>query len=427
MERATTLYGVLRVTAPDPLKGDDFTKFFVETDEARGVNAVSQLSDYFHANRDMSRKVLFMGHRGSGKSTELYRFEQDIQNKFRVINFSIKDEIDITDLKYVDLIFVILNKLYNEARKDNISINRHILDNLDSYWHDEHLIEKLKVEKASLDTEGQVKGGIWSVLSFHVKGILSTGRESKEVIRKYIEPRLNLLLTGANDLIDNISAEYKKLGKVPLLIIDDLDKLDIAVAEDLFLNYKNILTSFNIHIIYTFPIFLHYSEKFNEIRSVFDSHKLLSIIKVTNKDGSPNPKGKNIISKIVDKRADLKLFEPEALNLIIEKSGGALRHIFEMILNATLDIRSRDKNATAVDILSAKRAYRELQSGFERTIARRHLDTLKELYTDTNKNPMGNENLMEMLNCMAVIEYNGDRWCGLHPAVVDYLRKIEEI
>ena len=34
---------------------------------------------------------------------------------------------------------------------------------------------------------------------------------------------------------------------------------------------------------------------------------------------------------------------------------------------------------------------------------------------------------LEMLNCMAVIEYNGDRWCDLHPAVADMLREKGEI
>jgi len=283
MEKAKTLRNILRVTGPEPLKGDDFKKFFVETDEARGINAVSQLSDYFDANRDMPKKVLFMGHRGSGKSTELFRFEQYVKDNFKVINFSIRDEIDITDLKYVDLVFVILNKLFDEAQNDNIPINRNILDNLDSYWHDEKLIERLKLQKANLETEGKIKGGIWSFLSFHIKGVLSTGSESKEVVRKFIEPKLSQLLSGANDLIDNIKAEYNKIDKTPLLIIEDLDKLDIPVAEELFLNHKNILAKFNLHLIYTFPIFLHYTGKFNEIRTAFDNYKLLSMIKVKNK------------------------------------------------------------------------------------------------------------------------------------------------
>jgi len=53
MERALKLSDVLRVARPDPLKGEDFEKFFVETDEARGEEVALHLSGYFKVNRDV--------------------------------------------------------------------------------------------------------------------------------------------------------------------------------------------------------------------------------------------------------------------------------------------------------------------------------------------------------------------------------------
>jgi len=428
MEKAVDLPGILRAVKPEPLKGKDFENFFVETDKARGDRAAMFLEKYFKANRDDEpQKVLFMGHRGSGKSTELYRVGTYLEETFKIINFSIRDEIDITDLQYVDLIFVILNKLYEEAITDKISIDDRVLENLERYWRDERFLETLKVEKASIETGAQLKGGFWDFIRLHVKGILSTGTEYKDVVRQYIKPRLSQFLTGTNDFIDNVTMAYKQTGKMPLLILEDLDKLDIAVAEELFLKRKNILTGFNIHIIYTFPIFLHYSGSFNEIAGVFDHHKLLSMLKVSNKDESPNETGREIIRKIVEKRADRQLFQPEALDFLIEKSGGSLRHLFDMLKNAALNAWTGDSEATVVNLSAAKQAYREFQSRFERTIARKHLDTLKEVYVSPDKKPMPTDDLKDMLNCMAVIEYNGDRWCGLHPAVVDFLKEKGEI
>ncbi len=428
MERALELKNVLKVTKPEPLKDKNFDNFFVETDAARGVNSALQLADFFEVNQDEPQKVLFMGHRGSGKSTELFRFGRYVEQQFTIINFSIRDEMDIVDLEYVDLIFVILRKLFEQAQKDGIAVNEHLLDNLDYYWHDEQLIEDLKIDKANIETGGQVKGGIWNIFSLHIKGILSTGSESKSVVRQYIKPRLSQLITGANDLFSDLRLKYKKkLGKTPILIIEDLDKLDIAVAEELFLKHKNILTGFNIHAIYTFPIFLHYSNNFNEIENSFDHYELLSMIKVNDRDTKPYANGREIIRKIIEQRADLALFDKDALEFIIAKSGGSLRHIFEMLQNAVLDVRGRNRNASVLDLLSAERAYRKLRNSFERTIARNHLDTLKELYKSKDKKPMTDGSLNEMLNCMAVIEYNGDRWCGLHPAVEDILKEKGEI
>jgi len=424
MERAVELRNVVRVTKLESLKGDDFDKFFVETDDARGQNSAMFLSDFFLANIDEPKKVLFMGHRGSGKSTELYRFGKYIENEYKVVNFSIKEEADIRDLEYADMIFVILRKLYHEAVKDEIPLDEYVLDNLDHYWNDEKLIENLKINKANIETDGNIKGGVWNFISLHISGVLSTGSESKTVVRDHIKPRLSQLITGANDFIRNITLEYRKKGKAVILIIEDLDKLDLAVAEELFLKRTNILTSFHLHTIYTFPIFLHYTPSFNEIESAFDHYEMLSMMKVTERDGrTPYVQGRKIIREIINKRADLSLFDKDALEFIIGKSGGSLRHLFEMIQNAVLDTRVRNRNALSLDIKGAENAYQKLRNYFERTIASEHLDILKEVYNSPDKKPMQNPKLKEMLNCMAVIEYNGVRWCNLHPAVEDILKE----
>lgn len=422
MERALELRNIVRVTKPEPLKGDDFEKFFVETDEARGVNAAAMLSDFFSINRDEPQKVLFLGHRGSGKSTELYRFGEYLKDEFRIINFSIKDEADIADLEYSDLIFIILRKLYEQAEDDHIEINKNILSNLDHYWHDEKLIENLSISKALAEAEVKAKGGFWGFISAHVKGIFSIGSETKKVVREYIRPRLSQLLSSANNLIEDVTIRYRKEGKMPLLIIEDLDKLDLAIAEDLFLKRKNILAAFNIHVVYTFPIFLHYSEKFNEIESAFDHYELLSMIKVKEVGGNVYEKGYDIIRQIVEKRADISLFEPEALNYVIKKSGGSLRHVFEILQNAVLDIRLRNRDAQKLDLKAVENAYKKLRSYFERTITADHFVILKTVYESADKKPTADGTLKELLNCMAVIEYNGDRWCDLHPAVADIMR-----
>lgn len=424
MERATDLRGVIRVTKLQPLKGSDFDQFFVETDAARGQNSALSLSDFFLANIDEPKKALFMGHRGSGKSTELYRFGKYIENEFKVINFSIKEETDIRDLEYSDLIFVILRRLYKEAVNDKIPVNEHILDNLDHYWNDEKLIENLKINKASIDTGSGVKGGFWNFISLHISGVLSTGSETKTVVREHIKPRLSQLIISANDFIKNITDEYKKRGKALILVIEDLDKLDLAVAEELFLKRANILVSFQLHMVYTFPIFLHYTPNFNEIESSFDHYEMLSMMKVVHKDGvTPCTEGRLMIREIINKRADLTLFDKDALEFVIVKSGGSLRHLFEMLQNAVLDTRVRNRNATSMDLKGAENAYQKLRNYFERTIASEHIDTLKEVYNSPDKKPMQNPKLKEMLNCMAVIEYNGVRWCSLHPAVEDILKE----
>ncbi len=423
MERATCMQELLKVFEPKPLSGDNLEKFRVNTNKARGKDSAAVLRYYFNANRESSKKVLFMGHRGSGKSTELYKIGEDLEESFCVINFSIRKEVDIRGMKYLDLIFVILSKLFETAVAEGVKIDEGILDNLYNYWHDEKFNEIQKIEKADLEVSAEVKLSFLKSIMAGVKGVLATGKETKELIRRHIEPKLSLLLQNANDLIDIIRLDMAKNGKVPIIIIEDLDKLPIPDARDLFLNHSDVLTDLKVHIIYTFPIFLNYSIEFNEIRGVFDKTELLSMIKVNNVDGGIFETGRNTIRQVIERRASSTLFEPDALDFIIEKSGGALRDVFEMIVNAVLLAQSREDSISKIDIESARQAYVELRSNFERIIFRKHIDVLKKVYSNNQEENLSDENMMEMLSCAAIIEYNGERWCALHPAVSDMLER----
>ncbi|NDV27100.1 hypothetical protein [Desulfovibrio sp. JC010] len=427
MEKAKDLGQLLRVTKTSPLQGDSYDSFFVETDDARGANIAFQLCDYFSMNVDDPQKVLFMGHRGSGKSTELYRVEKELGDEFKVIKFSILDEADGNSLQHIDVLFIILSKLYESAIDDEIEVDQTVLDNLVSYWHGETLLEDISFSKNEISGGVEVKGGLLGLLTTHIGGIFKTGNESKETVRRYVEPKISRLIQDTNDLIADISSKYGNNDRTMLLIIEDLDKLDIEVAENLFLNHSKVLTSFNLHVVYTFPIFLHYSEKFRAIEESFDHAVLLSMIKVNTKEHTPYEEGRNTLKDLLERRFDLSLINDEALDLIIEKSGGAIRLILKMVQDAALTERSQDRKSTSITVESAQKAYVKMRSDFERCIERKHLVALKDLYESEDKKPLQDDSLKEMLSCLAVIEYNGDRWCGLHPAVEDYLKGKGEI
>ncbi|MEO5356156.1 MAG: AAA family ATPase [Nitrospirae bacterium YQR-1] len=419
MKRAENLKELLRAAKPFPLEGETYALFYTDTDKVRGQNSALNLCNYLRANYDDPQKILFMGHRGCGKSTELWRVSKELESDFEIISFSIKDETDTTDLNYTDVLFAILTKLV-DAVPEGLRENQSILDNLISYWMDTRLSEIIDVEKTEAEAGAEAKIGILNAIKLRVKGVLKTGKESKLTVRKFIEPRLRKMIDSANDLIRILKEKLRKDNKEPLIIIEDLDKLDIPVATDLFLNHKEILTALDIHLIYTFPIFLHYSEKFDAIRDAFSYPEILSMIKVKDKNGQPNENGVEIIKALTGKRADMSLFDPDVIEFIIEHSGGALRHLFDMVIRAALISLGRGLSTISLD--SAKSAYNELKSTLERSIADEHTDYLLALYKSRDKKPLRDKYLLELLNAAAVIEYNGDRWCDLHPAVVDILR-----
>lgn len=64
-----------------------------------------------------------MGHSGSGKSTELFKVEKELSNKYQVIRFSIRDEVDIMDLTYADMIFTIMHNVIETLHNEKIRIS----------------------------------------------------------------------------------------------------------------------------------------------------------------------------------------------------------------------------------------------------------------------------------------------------------------
>lgn len=99
-----------------------------------------------------------------------------------------------------------------------------------------------------------------------------------------------------------------------------------------------------------------------------------------------------------------------------------------MLENAVLEAKTQDITAQIIEMVHIKKAYNSLKSSYERVLSKGHLGLLKEIYKDPSKKPIEDEEkLMELLKSMAVIEYNGERWCGLHPAIEEFLKEKGEL
>ncbi len=421
MEKATNLGEILKVFSPFALSGETYNEFYVETSAARGEEAAKQIITRFKYNSDMTKKLLFMGHNGSGKSTELFKVEKELQNEYLVVNFSIREETDVVNLQHFDLIFAILNNIFSTVKDLNYRISEKALNNIVSYWNDEKILSLVEESNIDISSTFEAKVSWLSMVSAKIKGVFQTGVNAKQEIRKKMEPTMKQLLTNINQFVDEIQNEIAP--KKILLIIEDLDKIDIDKAKSLFIDNRKTITSINVDTVYTFPIYLFYSEYYNEILSDFDADVLLSMIKVKNIDGTPFEDGRKTLIEIVKKRCEESLFEANVLSFFVEKSGGSIRDLFSMINNAALTsiIRVGDNGKITMDV--AISTYYSFKSKRERIIKKDHLPILIEIYKDKAKKPFGDNQdlLMQLLQAMCVIEYNGKRWCDLHPAILDYL------
>ena len=123
VSKAKTLEDIRRVCRPMPLKGEELDVFFVETDEARDPyqNTRVRIAETLDSQEDA--RILFYGHRGCGKSTEINKLLSELGDKFLPVTFSVSDEMSPIAIRAEDLILVIAERVLNTAKRANLSVN----------------------------------------------------------------------------------------------------------------------------------------------------------------------------------------------------------------------------------------------------------------------------------------------------------------
>lgn len=430
MKKAHNYEEMIRVFTPFPLDGENYNEFYVNTSEERSMkNASRAIVNCFKININPYMKILFMGHKGCGKSTEIRNISEQLKGMYCIVNFSLANEIELQGVEYVDVIFVIMEQLLEYIDKSpDLHMDHKLLDRMYDYWNQEKLTENVHFEGAEADAGAKAKLSFLKAVSFSCKGILKAGSESKVTIRKEIEPRLNILIGMMNDLVSDINKQLQgKYGKELLVIIEDMDKLDMEEARHIFVLHRKPLTSLKMKMIISFPIHMVYTPDFSMIRDDFDKCILYSMIKVNNSDHTRYEAGIRIMKMIVEKRMELGLIEPEALDFMVLKSGGAIRDLFYMLSEAALDELDMDEPQERITLDIAKAVVMRLKSEYERNItSEEQYNTLIHIYKDPHPTNT-DDNLSKLLQTLSIIEYNGERWCGVHPVLVDFLKEKEEI
>ena len=95
-----------------------------------------------------------------------------------------------------------------------------------------------------------------------------------------------------NETLEDMNDQLKeKQQKELLIVVEDLDKLDIADARHLFVEHRKTLLALHLKMIFSFPIYMAYTAEFGMVNDDFDKDVLYSMIKVNNSDRSENEEG----------------------------------------------------------------------------------------------------------------------------------------
>lgn len=91
-------------------------------------------------------KVLFTGHRGSGKLTALNRLVSHLSDKFFVVNYNVLDLLDLNDISYTDVLLSILAQLIESSKVNKIFLRSGLVERANKWGQTitENLISSTK-------------------------------------------------------------------------------------------------------------------------------------------------------------------------------------------------------------------------------------------------------------------------------------------
>ena len=422
--RAKTLKDAFRRCDLNPLAGEGLKRYYVDlsavrkTEAIEGVNTVLEFQD-----PGEFCSILFTGHRGCGKSTELKRICHQWEQDYRVVYLEANEETDINDAEYTDFYLVVIQKIEYELRHMGLQFDPILLQSFENWFKDVTKENEKTVEASiSVQAEGELGGKVPFIAKLVAKLLaqIKGGEKQKTLIRQTLQRDISRLKADVNLLLRDAYEQIKdRYPKGFLLIFDNLDRVPPNVGNHLFFDYAIQLQDLNCTMIYTVPISVLCSAK--NIANTWSEPHIVSMVGTyqlvrDRHDLEYDSDGLTELAKIVAKRIDVEtLFESqEQLLALTQASGGHVRQLMQMVRSACQTASTR-KHAKiqADDVLYA---VKQQQFSFERLIPEDHYPLLAKVCV--TKNITKDEIGQLMLFNTSVLEYNGlDRWNYPNPVV----------
>lgn len=267
---ATNLDDAWRACNPDmPLQPDDDR--YVDLAEVRGESQkiINSIKRNIKRSEHLHGKFLFSGHRGSGKSTELLRLKQLLQDDYFCVYIDIEEMFGLDDISYVDVFLSIVEKVTEEILAvKNLTVADDLIEPIKNWLTTSVYTEKVMDTGSSADITTEVKagGGLPSLFKLMAKfrASLKLNITQRRVVRTEISRRTAEFIAHINTLL--IAINNTLATKKLVVIVDGLEKMNYVKYDDgsnnyddMFVHHAEHLKSLHCHIIYTMPITLAYT------------------------------------------------------------------------------------------------------------------------------------------------------------------------
>lgn len=360
-------------------------------------DTLAQLSNKF-------LKIIFSGHRGSGKTTELKRFQNYIDDPKRYFSIlvELEKEFDGSTFKPEYFYIALISKLIAKIKEEGIDFKSSELDDIVKKWtsSQENTEEIQNIAKIDISAEANMGVDFFGMLGLknRLRSLLSGQTKSAEFIKQEIRKNPMGLISRFNKVLLDLRKTLAKTTKAKdvLFIVDGFEKLGLSSDsyDDIFFKNAHIIKAIDANMIITTPINVWYDVT-KSINNNFPKDYILPMVNLS------VPNAKDAFKKIITNRIDFDTFfeNEEALDLIVEYSGGSPRQALEIVNSSISTSLGKPINKAHVEqelFELGRKRYEKLTT--------EHLEKLKsEDFNDSD------DVTIDLLFGLDVLKYNGTK------------------
>lgn len=379
---------------------------------------------------------LLTGFRGNGKSTELRRLKQLLEERSgaKVFLVNMADFLLMTKpLELSDFVLSLMTALGQTVEQDTgLKALTH------SYWErlQRFLTSEVKMENLELDLTDMgapVKLGLK----------LKNEPDFKERVQQHLRGHLSRLIEDAQSYVVGLVDAIRKNAGNPdlkvILLVDSVEQIRGVGTEatnvhdsvvNLFSGQAASLAFPKLHVVYTIPPYLLALSQ--NLGRTLGGHPIVSWpnIHVRRRDGNPDSAGLGIMERIIDKRYAgwRDIIPADTLRHLAGCAGGDLRDFFRLVGECVIALstaRRIEPEAVLTETM-VTRVEEQLRNELlpiaeddARWLARIH--TAKDaLLPNTDALP----SLARFLDGNLIMNYlNGEPWYDIHPLLVEAISR----
>lgn len=383
---------------------------------------------------------LVTGQRGTGKSTELLRLRNMLQDGgYTVFYIDMLDylhpsePVEITDFLMALCLGLAATASQMDEKLDTLRL---------SYWKRlSQFFTAIKLQKATLGVEGMgVSFGVELAENLRIDDTFK--QQLQDAARGHIKSLVKDAHGFINDLVTAIRKFSGQQDQQIVLVVDSFEqirgrydnaeKVHDTIAK-LFSTHGEHLQLPRLHTIITVPPYLNSAAP--GVARVLGSMPVISLPSIhVRQQGNTDvdEHGVAIMQKIVYRRSEYarQIFNDAGLRELAIASGGDLRDFF-LLVRASLIIASTSLSVELPLLLPViKRAKEQLQRSML-PIHDRAVSWLSKIHTTQQAELPDLKHLPELAalfdNNLVINYRNGSDWYGIHPLIIDYVLERQQV